>query len=316
MEQPMRMSTFTPMKNVRSFNFRLKKLWPLYVMVLPGVLFFILFKYVPLFGSVIAFQDFMIFKGISESPWVGLKHFEAFFQYKNFWRILKNTAIIGLYNIIFVFPIPIILALSFSELRNLYYKRALQTIYYLPHFFSWVIIAGITFDVLSYTGFVNTIRGWLELEPILYMQETGYFRWIVVLTSIWREAGWGTIIILAAISSINPEVYESAMVDGASRFRQILSITIPLIMPTVMILLLLNIGSFLDLNFEQMYNLLTPMTYSVGDVIDTYVYRVGILQGEFSSTTAIGLFQSVIGLVLVVFFNSLARRFQEDGGIW
>ncbi|MCU6712119.1 ABC transporter permease subunit [Paenibacillus sp. J5C_2022] len=285
-------------------------------MALPGILFFIIFKYVPLGGSIIAFQDYMIFKGIRESPFVGLKHFEAFFHYSNFWRVFKNTAIIGFYNIVFVFPAPILLAILFNELRHVVYKRTLQTVYYLPHFFSWVIIAGITFDVLSTGGLFNTVRDWLGLEPILIMQKAEYFRGVIVLTSIWRDVGWGTIILLAAMSGINPEVYESAMVDGANRFRQIFSITLPLIMPTVIVLFLLNIGNFLDLSFEQIYNLLSPMTYSAGDVIDTYVYRVGILQGQYSATTAIGMFQSVIGLILVVIFNSLAKRFQEGGGIW
>lgn len=300
----------------RRYKSQFLKLWPLYAMALPGILFFILFRYVPLAGSIIAFQDYMIFRGIAESPFVGLKHFEAFFQYSNFWRVFKNTAIIGFYNLAIVFPMPVILAILFNELRNVAYKRTLQTIYYLPHFFSWVIIAGITFDVLSHTGIFNTIRGWFGLEPTLIMQQAQYFRGVVVITSIWRDIGWGSIVLLAAISSINPEVYESAMMDGASRMRQIFSITIPLIMPTVLVLFLLNVGRFLDLSFEQIYNLLTPMTYSTGDVIDTYVYRVGVLQGEYSATTAIGMFQSVIGLVLVVVFNSLARRYQEGGGIW
>lgn len=295
-------------------NFRKYK--ALYVMALPGVLFFIMFRYIPLAGIIIAFQDYKIFKGVLESPFVGFKHFESLFAYSQFWRVLKNTAIIGLYNIIFVFPVPIILALLFNEIKNLVYKRTLQTIYYVPHFFSWVIISALAFDFLSLSGVVNSIREWFGFEPFLFMQSEAYFRFVVVLTSIWKDAGWGTIILLAAISGINPEIYEAAMTDGASRFRQMFNITLPLMMPTVVVLLLLNIGSFLDLSFEQIYNLLTPMTYPVGDVIDTYVYRVGIIQGQYSSTTAIGLFQSLIGLIFVVFFNSLARRYQEDGGLW
>jgi putative aldouronate transport system permease protein len=295
-------------------NFR--RYWPLYVMVLPGVIFIIMFRYIPLAGIIISFQDYMIFKGIMNSPFVGLKHFQSLYEYLQFWRVLKNTAIIGLYNILFVFPIPIFLALMFNEIKVLLYKRTLQTIYYIPHFFSWVIISGLTFEFLSSSGIVNAVRGWFGLDVILFMQSEEYFRLIVVLTSIWRDSGWGTIVLLAAISSINPELYEAAMVDGASRFRQMVNITIPLIMPTVVILFLLNVGNFLDLSFEQIYNLLTPMTYPVGDVIDTYVYRVGIVQGQYSSTTAIGLFQSVIGLILVVIFNSLAKRYQEDGGLW
>ncbi|SDE02622.1 putative aldouronate transport system permease protein [Paenibacillus sp. UNCCL117] len=297
------------LRNVRRY-------WALYVMALPGFVFFMMFKYVPLAGSVIAFKDYMIFKGFLDSPWVGLKHFQAFFEYPDFWRVFKNTLLIGAYNLFFVFPFPIALGLLFNELRNVVYKRSLQTIYYVPHFFSWVIIAGITFDVLSNTGIVNSLRALFGLEPILFMQEEKYFRFIVVLTSIWRDAGWGTIVLLAAIAGINPEVYESALVDGAGRIRQIFSITLPLIMPTVIVLFLLQIGNFLDLSFDQIYNLLTPMTFAVGDVIDTYVYRVGIVEAQYSSTTAVGLFQSVIGLVMVLTFNQLAKRYQQDGGLF
>lgn len=258
----------------------------------------------------------MIFKGIAASPFVGLKHFQAFFEYPDFRRVFVNTIIIGTYSLIFVFPFPIVLALLFNELRNMVYKRTLQTIYYLPHFFSWIIIAGITFDVLSNTGIVNSIRAWLGLESILFLQEEKYFRGILIFTSIWRDAGWGTIVLLAAIAGINPEVYESAVIDGAGRIRQIFSVTLPLILPTILVLFLLQIGNFLDLSFDQIYSLLTPMTFSVGDVIDTYVYRVGIIEAQYSSTTAIGMFQSVIGLVLVVTFNKLAKTLQKDGGLF
>lgn len=303
-----------PKKEGWGRNFRKYK--ALYLMALPGVIFFIMFRYIPLAGVIIAFQDYMIFKGIMDSPFVGFKHFQSLYEYPQFWRVLKNTAIIGLNNIVFVFPVPILLALMFNEIRQLLYKRVLQTVYYVPHFFSWVIIAGLTFDFLSASGFVNIIRGWFGLDTVLFMQSEAYFRVIVVLTSIWRDSGWGTIVLLAAISSINPELYEAAMVDGANRFRQMVSITLPLMMPTIVVLFLLNIGNFLDLSFDQIYNLLTPMTYPVGDVIDTYVYRVGIVQGQYSATTAVGLFQSVIGLILVLFFNRLAKRYQEDGGLW
>lgn len=293
-----------------------KKYKVLYLMALPGIIYFIMFRYIPLGGIIIAFQDYMIFKGIGDSPFVGFLHFEKLFSYPQFWRVLKNTAIIGFYNIVFVFPVPILLALLFNEIKNLAYKRTMQTIYYVPHFFSWVIISALAFDFLSTSGVVNAVRGWFGYEPFLFMQSETYFRTIVVLTSIWKEAGWGTIVLLAAISGINPEIYEAAMADGANRIRQMFSITLPMLMPTVVILLLLNIGNFLDLSFDQLYNLLTPMTYPVGDVIDTYVYRVGIVQGQYSSTTAIGLFQSLIGLMLVVFFNRLAKKYQEDGGLW
>lgn len=309
-------SMLTDVKRKSGLLANMKKYWSLYVMALPGIAFFLLFRYVPLLGSVIAFQDYMIFQGIWGSPWVGFKNFIDFVHYHQFWRIMNNTVIIGLYNLVFVFPAPIVLALMFNEIRHLLYKRFLQTVYYVPHFFSWVVIAGLSFDFLSASGIVNRLRGLFGLEPVLFMQEEACFRSILVLGSIWREAGWGTIVLLAAISAINPETYESAMVDGAGKIRQMFSITLPSIMPTVVVLLLIHIGNFLDLSFEQIYNFLTPMTYPVGDVIDTFVYRTGILEGQYSFTTAIGLFQSVIGLILVVIFNQLARKYQEDGGLW
>lgn len=295
---------------------RMKEHWPLYLMVLPGVLFFVIFRYIPLAGLIISFQDYSIFKGVFGSPWAGMKHFEALFGYEEFWRVFRNTALIGFYMILFTFPAPIVLALLINELRHLIYKRVVQTVFYIPHFFSWVIIAGLTFDLLSNQGLINNVRGFFGLEPVLYMQKEGYFRTIVILTQIWRDSGWGTIVLLAAISSINPEIYESAMMDGAGRFRRIISMTLPLMMPTVTVLFLLNIGSFLDLGFDHIYNLLTPMTYQVGDVFDTYVFRTGINQGQYSGATAVGLFQSVIGLILVIVFNKLAKRYSEDGGVW
>lgn len=291
----------------------IKKYWELYLMVIPGILFFILFKYVPMLGITIAFKDYGIFTGIKDSPWVGLKHFKAFFEYPDFWRVFNNTMIIGFLKIVLSFPVPIVLSLLLNEVRNLKFKKTVQTVFYIPHFFSWVIIAGLTFDLLSANGVVNSLLGMLGHEPILFMQRTEYFRLIVVLTGIWRDAGWGTIVILAAISGINPSVYEAAKIDGAGRFKQMLNITLPLLVPTLLVLLLLQIGRFLDIGFEHVYNLLTPMTQSVGDTIDTYVYRVGILQGQFSATTAIGVFQSVVGLTLVLAFNKLSKKFSEGG---
>lgn len=291
------------------------KYWELYLMVIPGVLFFILFKYIPMLGSVIAFKDYGIFQGIIDSPWVGFKHFQEFLSQPNFWRIFKNTMVIGFMKIFLAFPIPIILSLMINEVANLKFKKSIQTVFYIPHFFSWVIIAGLTFELLSSGGLVNSLRELLGMEQILFMQDKSYFKLIVVLTGIWRDAGWGTIVILAAITGIDPSVYEAAKIDGANKIRQILHITLPLLMPTLLVLLLLQIGRFLDVGFEHVYNLLTPMTYEVGDTIDTYVYRVGILQGQFSRTTAIGLFQSIIGFIMVITFNKLSNKFTDEGGI-
>jgi len=292
----------------------IKRHWMLYLMILPGIIFYIIFKYIPLAGSVIAFQNYQILKGIMNSPWVWFDNFKYIFMYQDFYNVLRNTAIIATYKLIFQFPAPIILALLFNEVRLMFAKRTLQSLFYLPHFLSWVIVGGIVFEVLSSQGVVNTIRSWMGFEPILYMQQERYFRGIVILSGIWKEIGWGTIVYLAAIAGINPSLYEAAVMDGANRWKQTLYITLPGIFPTILVLFLLNIGNFLELGFEQIYNLLTPMTYSVGDIIETYVYRAGILQGQFSVTTAIGIFQSVIGFVLLWIFNRLANKTGE--GLW
>lgn len=299
-------------KNPYLENMRLH--WMLYVMILPGVIFYILFKYVPLAGTIIAFQDYQIFNGILKSPWVGLDNFQYIFSYPDFYNVLTNTALIALYQLIFGFPAPIILALLFNELRMLLLKRSLQSLFYLPHFLSWVVVGGIVFELLAMEGVVNAVRGLFGNEPILFMQKEAYFRSIVVISGVWKEVGWGTIIYLAALAGINPHLYEAAVVDGAGKWKQTLYITIPSLMPTIVILFLLRIGNFLELGFDQVYNLLTPMTYSVGDIIETYVYRAGVLQGEYSVTTTIGLFQSVIGFALLWVFNRLARKTEQ--GLW
>lgn len=292
----------------------IKKHWILYVMILPGILYYIIFKYVPLAGSAIAFQNFQIFKGIGGSEWVGFENFKYIFSYQDFYIVLRNTAVIAFYQLVFGFPAPIILALLFNEVRLMLAKRFVQSLFYLPHFLSWVVVGGIVFELLSSQGVANTIREWLGLESILFMQEQQYFRTIVVISGIWKEVGWGTIIYLAAIAGINPSLYEAAVMDGANRWKQTIHITLPTMFPTILVLFLLNIGNFLELGFDQIYNLLTPMTYSVGDIIETYVYRAGVLQGQYSVTTAIGLFQSVIGFALLWIFNRMARKTEQ--GLW
>ncbi|MBP1966841.1 putative aldouronate transport system permease protein [Paenibacillus aceris] len=297
-------------------NFQgMKVFWPLYVMAIPGILFLIIFKYIPLVGSVIAFKDYSVFKGFIDSPWVGMKHFQKLFDYPDFIRVFGNTLVLGFLKIVLVFPIPILLALMINEIRKSALKKGIQTALYIPHFLSWVIVSGIVFDIFSLSGLFNVVLGWFGQDPILAMQDSAYFRPVYVLTSIWRDAGWGTVVYMAAISAIDPQLYESAMMDGASRFRQIRHITFPLLLPTVLVLFLLEIGNFLDLGFDQVFNLLTPMTYSVGDILDTYVFRTGIQQAQYSFATAVGLFQSVIGFILVFLFNRLSKKV-SDGGLW
>lgn len=283
--------------------------WQTYSMILPGLAFFIIFKYIPLTGSIIAFQDYNVFKGVFGSPFVGFKHFDNLFTYPEFSRVLTNTLLISLYKLAFGFPAPIILALLLNEVRKMLFKRFTQTVLYLPHFISWVIVGGLVINFLSPTiGLFNDFLRWLGMEPIFFMQESEYFRSIVVISGIWKEAGWGTILYLAALAGINPDLYESAEVDGAGKLRQAFSITLPCLIPTIMVLLLLQIGSVMDVGFEQIYILLNPLLWETGEVFDTYIYRVGLLGNQYSYTTAIGIFKSVVGFTLLVGANQLSKR--------
>ncbi|MGG1517166.1 ABC transporter permease subunit [Paenibacillus oryzisoli] len=293
----------------------MRKYWPLYLMAVPGTAFILIFKYIPLTGSLIAFQDYSVFKGFADSPWVGFKHFQTLLHYADFNRVFTNTLILGMLKTLFVFPVPIVLALMINEVRKAALKKGIQTALYIPHFLSWVIVAGIAFDLFAVSGLFNIVMGWFGHEPVLAMQESAYFRPIYVLTGLWRDAGWGTVVYMAAISSIDPQLYESAMMDGASKFKMMRHVTFPLLLPTILVLFLLEIGNFMELGFDHVYNLLTPMTYSAGDILDTYVFRTGIQQAQYSFATAVGLFQSIIGFILVYTFNRLSRKV-SDGGLW
>ncbi|MFD0681734.1 MULTISPECIES: ABC transporter permease [unclassified Paenibacillus] len=285
------------------------KHWQIYSMVLPGLIYFILFKYIPLTGVVIAFQDYNVFNGIFGSKLVGLKHFYNLFTYPEFMRVLKNTLLISIYQIVLGFPAPIALAMLMNEVRRMFFKRTIQTVLYLPHFLSWVIVGGLVINFLSpSSGMINDILRWMGKEPVFFMQEPGYFRSIVVISAIWKEVGWGTIIYLAALAGINPELYEAAEVDGAGKLKQAFSITLPSLLPTIMVLLLLRVGNVLDLGFEQIYMLLNPLVTETGEIIDTYIYRIGLLGGQYSYTTAIGLFKSLVGVILVVGANQLSKK--------
>lgn len=303
-------------KSQTSLIHNVRKYWPYYVMVLPGVIFFLMFRYVPMLGSVIAFQDYSVFKGFLDSDWVGLRHFKALFAYPDFKRIFTNTLVLGLLKTVLIFPIPVLLSLMLNEVKNLRLKKVMQTSVYIPYFLSWVIVGGLIFDLFGIGGLFNNVRNILGLDSVLVMQKESWFRPIYVISSIWKDAGWGTVVYLAAISGMDPSLYESATMDGAGRFARLRFITFPLLIPTILTLFLLNIGGFLELGFDQVFNLITPMTYSVGDIFDTYVYRVGIQKAQYSFTTAVGLFQSVIGLILVITFNKLASKYSENGGLW
>ncbi|KRE83829.1 protein lplB [Paenibacillus sp. Soil766] len=292
----------------------IRKHWPIYVISLPGIIYFLLFKYIPLFGSVIAFQNYNIFKGIKGSDWVGLEHFQRMFAYTDFLQILKNTILIGIYDMCFAFPIPIVLALLINEVRIMAYKRIVQTVVYMPHFLSWVIVGGIVVGVLSpSTGIVNHLLSLFGVEPIYFLGENSYIRTILISSGIWKDSGWGTIIYLAAIAGINPDLYEAAQIDGASRIRQVFAITIPSILPTIVILFLLQIGNFLDFGFERVFVFLNPLNNENGEIIDTFVYRAGLVDRQYSYTTAIGLFKSVVGLMLIMISNMFSKKMTGEG---
>ncbi len=286
----------------------------LYLMLIPGIVYLLVFKYAPLLGSVIAFKDYNIYKGIIASDWAGLKYFERFFTYPQFSRLLWNTLAISFYQTLFAFPAPIILAILLNEIRSGAFKRSVQTVLYLPHFLSWVIVGGLGYMLLSpQVGLVNQWITSTGGEAIFFLQEPRYFRSIIITSGIWKEMGWNAIIFLAALAGISPSLYEAARIDGAGRWKQFVHITIPGIMPAVMLLLLLKIGHTLDLGFEQIYIFLNPITYATGDVMDTYSYREGIIQGHYSMTTAIGLFKAVVGFLLLLIANRASKSITGQG---
>ncbi|MDQ0089509.1 putative aldouronate transport system permease protein [Paenibacillus anaericanus] len=292
---------------------RLSKYKMLYVMLLPAIFFLIIFSYIPMYGATIAFKDFWITKGILGSPWVGFEHFEKLFATDKFWQVFRNTIEINILRLIFGFPAPIILALLLNEVHHKYFKRTIQTIIYLPHFISWVTISGIIFSLLSNEGAINKIIMLFGGESVNFLTSNSMFRPLLILSGIWKEVGWGTIIFLAALSGINPDLYEAATVDGANRFKQIIYITLPSLLPIISILLILNFGSMMTGGFDQVFNLYNTMVYESGDIIDTYVYRIGLTQGEYSMATAIGLFLNVINFVLLVVVNSASKKMSGQG---
>lgn len=288
----------------------------LYLLLLPGIVWYFIYKYLPMYGLVIAFKDYNFSKGILGSPWVGLKHFKFLFSYPDFYRILKNTILLNVYELLFAFPASIILALLLNEIKNMVFKRSIQTIVYFPHFLSWVIFGGIIIQLLSPTnGFVNQILEVFGKEPIYFMSESKYFRPIVIISLILKEAGWGAIIYLAALAGIDPQQYEAATMDGATRFQQLIYVTLPGIRNTIILLFILQIGRMMDYGFEQIFILYNPMVYDVGDVLSTYIYRIGLQDARFSVATAIGFFQSFIGLILIWTANTIARR-TSNVSIW
>ncbi|GAA3409676.1 ABC transporter permease [Paenibacillus hodogayensis] len=311
---PLRDSPLAAKTKEQSWTRHIRNNPGLYAMLVPGIVYFLVFRYIPLAGSVIAFQNYNIFQGIWESEWVGFQWFEQMFLFANFKRLLVNTLVISLYQLVFTFPAPIILACMLNEFNRARVKRWMQTILYLPHFLSWTIIFALVYALLSsQSGLVNHYLTQLGMEPIPFLQKADYFRTMVISTGMWKEMGWGTIIYLAALAGINPSLYEAATVDGANRWKQFLHITVPGLLPATMILLLLKIGHILDIGFEQIYVFLNPANYSVGDVIDTYAYRSGLLNGQYSFATAIGLFKSIVGFLLLLIANRISKSTTGEG---
>ncbi len=290
--------------------------YDLYLMLLPGLIYLIIFKYLPMYGITIAFKDFNLFKGISGSEWVGLKHFRELMQYKDFYNVLRNTFLISIFKLIITFPLPIIVALMLNEIRNMAFKRSLQTVIYIPHFLSWVVVAGIFTSILSpSSGLLNMILGKMGIEPIPFMMSPKWFRSVLVATSAWKETGYSAVIYIAAIAGIDQEQYEAAQIDGAGRLAQIRHITFPGIASTIVLLLILKLGRILDAGTEQILMMYNPTVYDVGDVIGTYVYRIGIGKQQYSTTTAVGLFNGVIGFILVISGNFISKKL-TDKSIW
>ncbi len=291
-------------------------------MVIPGLVFLVIFAYIPLIGLVIAFQDFDLFLGAANSPWVGLKHFIAFFTSDSFWTLMKNTLGISFLKLIFGFPAPIILALLFNEIRQEKTKRVFQTVTYLPHFISWVVVAGMLTSMLAVDGgTINSILTALHLtdEPINFLSEPKYFWTILVSANIWKTVGFNAIIFIAAIAGINPELYEAASVDGASRLRQMFIVTLPCIVPQIMIMLIMNIAQILNAGFEDILLLTNngdnSILLEVGDVIDTYVYRYGVKLQRYSYGTAVGLFKSIVSISMLFAANYVSKRLTESS-LW
>ncbi|MET3546206.1 putative aldouronate transport system permease protein [Paenibacillus favisporus] len=286
----------------------------LYLLMLPGLLYFLIFKYVPMWGVLLAFQNYQPFTGFWKSEWVGFEHFRLFFENPEFFMLLRNTLLLSFYNLIFFFPAPIILALLLNEVRLAFFKRTIQTMIYVPHFISMVIVASLTYVFLTTEGgTVNELLFQYTGNKIQFLSDPSWFRPMIILQTIWKECGWGTIIFLAALAAVDVEQYEAATIDGANRWRQIWHVTLPAIRSTIVILLILRMGSVLDNGFEQIYLMLNPLNRTVGEVFDTYVYAMGITQGAFSYSTAVGLFKSIVGVTLVLGTNWLAKKFGESG---
>lgn len=292
---------------------KMRKEWILYVMLIPTLVYFIVFHIVPLFGMVLAFQDYRI---IGDNVWVGLKHFKVLFSSPAFFNVLKNTIVISTMKIIIFFPIPIILSLLINEVRHVRFRKYVQSIVYLPHFLSWVVIAGIWINLLNPTGgAINNILNIFNIPSVDFMTSKGHIRWVLVFSEMWRSAGWDSIVYLAAIMKISPSLYEAAYMDGANRLQQMKYITFPELKTTIVTVFILNLGFFMNAGFDQVINLMNDSVISVVDILDTYVYRIGILNGQYAYATAASLFKGAIGVVLIIGTHFLSKKLTGKG-LW
>lgn len=290
------------------------KVWKyrvLYLIFAPTLIYFILFNYVPYWGLTIAFKDFSPGKGIWGSPWVGLKYFNELFASDVFVQVFKNTLLISLYKLIFGFPMPLAFALLLNEVKHMLYKKVIQTITYFPHFLSWVVFGGIMLTFLAPNGVIPKLAMLFQADASSLMTNTDYFRTILVITSIMKSFGWGAIIYLAALAGIDPALYEAARIDGAGRWKQLLYVTLPSLRSVVVLLFILDLGHILDAGFEQIFIMYNPTVYEVGDIIDTYVYRTGLGEAQYSLATAVGMFKGVIGFALIFTANYIVKKLGE-----
>ncbi|WP_229730089.1 ABC transporter permease [Paenibacillus silvae] len=303
-------------KRQHPFIRSLKKHWELYLLVLPPVLYLLVFKYIPMVGVQIAFKDFSVVKGIWGSPWVGFKHFEAFFESPNFWLLIKNTIGISFYSLLAGFPIPILLALALNEIRTGYFKKTVQMVTYAPHFISTVVMVSIIILMLSpHVGVVDKLFSMLGFPMTNFMGIPEYFKSIYVWSGVWQGMGYSSIIYIAALAGVDPSLYEAAKMDGASRLRKIWHIDLPTLVPVTVIMLILSLGSIMGVGFEKIYLMQNPLNTSASEVISTYVYKVGLIGANFSFSSAVGLFNSVINLILLIIVNSISRKVSENS-LW
>lgn len=292
-----------------------KKWFPLYVMLAPTLVSLFIFNYIPMYGIIISFQDYSVFRGILGSEWVGFKHFIYFLNDARFWMVMRNTLVLNFYDLAFGFTAPILFALLANEIHQRMFKRVIQTVSYLPHFLSWVVVAGIFYQFLApHTGLFNIfMSNVFGMTPTDFMTDQGKFRGLLVIAEIWKSTGWSAILYFAVIAGINRTYYEAAWIDGANRFQQVLHITLPHMAPMIVLLFLLNLARIFGIGFERVFLMQNPLVYDVSDVISTYVYRVGLEQAQYSFTTAIGLTQSVLSFALLVGSNWLSKKWVGMG---